>query len=155
MSIKNQHFNDVSFKIFGMAVRKIVTISCIYCTVPQCWPLGQNFGDFSIFNPTFIGFRETSSYWSVQFVNFFSAFQSTNLVWIRYPKSDEDSLATINRQTSYDSGIFRQNYGIIRGLLMNHTGHLNRNGRALLQHWTGFCGPWIAAIAGPICSKHR
>ena len=31
------------------------------------------------------------------------------------------SLVTINRQTSYDSGILRQDYGIIRGLPMNDT----------------------------------
>ena len=30
-------------------------------------------------------------------------------------------MVTIHRQNSYDSGILRQNYGIIRGLPMNHT----------------------------------
>ena len=30
------------------------------------------------------------------------------------------SLVTINRQTSYDTGIFRQDYGIIRGFIGHH-----------------------------------
>ena len=52
---------------------------------------------YSIIDPTFIGYKEISSYWPVQ------------------------SLVTINRQTSNDSGILRQGYGIIRQRLRNHT----------------------------------
>ena len=44
------------------------------CTARQCWPIGQNFDECSIFNPDFIGFEKKSSYWSVQFVQFFSDF---------------------------------------------------------------------------------
>ena len=36
-------------------------------------------------------------------------------------ESYEVSLVTINRQTSYDSGILRQDNRIIRGLPMNYT----------------------------------
>ena len=56
-------------------------------------------------NPTFIDFEETSSSCSVQAVHFFLCF----------------SLVTINWQTSYDSGIVRQGYRIIRGLPTTHT----------------------------------
>ena len=54
--------------------------------------------DCSLFNPTFVGFEETSCYWSVQF---FSAFR---------------------QQTSYDSGILSpsQRYGIIRDFIGHH-----------------------------------
>ena len=53
---------------------------------------GRNFVECSIFNPTFISFEETSSYWSIQFVQFFSLFfighrRSANLVWFRCPSS--------------------------------------------------------------------
>ena len=42
-----------------------------FFTDRQYWPISRHFGESSIFNPTFIGYEETSSYWSVQF---FSAF---------------------------------------------------------------------------------
>ena len=45
----------------------------------------------------------------------------TPVSFVKTTKSYEVSFVTINRQTSYDSGIFRQDYGIIRGLPMNHT----------------------------------
>ena len=72
--------------------------------------------------PLFIGFEETSSYWSVQFFSafhwsssvdkprmtsvsfvirgFIGPYQSANFVWLRYPLQD---------------------YGVLRGLPMNHT----------------------------------
>ena len=57
--------------------------------------------EYSIINPTFIGFEESCRYWSVQI---FFCFQ----------------LVIINRQGSYDSGIL-QDYENIRGLPMTHT----------------------------------
>ena len=67
--------------------------------------MGQDFGECPIFNPNFIGFEETSGYWSIHFF----------LVFLCFP------LVTINRQTSFDSGILRQDHGIIRGSLMDYT----------------------------------
>ena len=40
----------------------------------QCWSKGQSFNVCSIFKPTFICSEDTSSYRSLQFVQFFSAF---------------------------------------------------------------------------------
>ena len=62
-------------------------------TACQCWLIGQ-FRECSISNPNFIGFEETSRYWSAQFFLCFS-------------------LLTINPQTSYDSGIIQQDFRII------------------------------------------
>ena len=71
-----------------------------------------------------IGFEETSSYCPVQFVQFFPCVSFVILILLKTTESYEISLVTINRQTSYDSGILRQEYmyGTIRGMLMNHTG---------------------------------
>ena len=69
---------------------------------------------------TFIGFAETSSYWSVKF---FSAFHwpqsigSPRMTPVSFVKTTESymvSLVNIKRQTLYDSGNLRQDYGIIR-----------------------------------------
>ena len=68
--------------------------------------VGKHFGECSIVNPTFIGLKETSSCWPVQFV-------VQVFLWF--------SLVTIDRQTSYASGILHQYHGIIRGLPMDHT----------------------------------
>ena len=76
--------------------------------------------------------------WSIQFLSVLRKYQVigqasffllfigyhhlTNLVWLRHPSSRlttesyEDSLVTISQQTSYDSGILRQDYITIRGL---------------------------------------
>ena len=76
--------------------------------------LGQHFAECSVFNPTFIGFDVTSSYWSVHF------FLNFSLVNINRQTSDDSrilrqalesyevSLVTISQQTSYDSGILCQ-----------------------------------------------
>ena len=40
----------------------------------------------------------------------------TTVSFVKATKSYEISLGTISRQTAYDSGILRQDYGIIRGL---------------------------------------
>ena len=66
------------------------------CMARQCWSVGQHFGECSIFNPTFIGFEEAASYWSVQFVQFILC----------------SSLVTSSQQISDDSDIFRQHFGI-------------------------------------------
>ena len=66
------------------------------CMARQCWSIGQHFGECCIFNPTFIGFEEAASYWSVQFVQFILC----------------SSLVTSSRQISDDSDIFRQHFGI-------------------------------------------
>ena len=81
----------------------------------------QNFDDCSIFNSTFFfGFKETSSNWSVQFVQFFSAFtgqhqfekaRMISVSFVNHTESYEVSLVTINWQTFYASGMLRQNYG--------------------------------------------
>ena len=80
--------------------------------------------DCSLFNPTFVGFEETSYYWSAQFFSAFHWLPSVgkprmlpvSLVLGNATESYEISLVTINRQISYNSGILRQNYGIIRDL---------------------------------------
>ena len=65
------------------------------------------------FHPTFIGFEETSSYRSV----FLSpSIGKPRITLVSFGKTTESSvsLVTIHRQTSYDSGILHQDYGIIR-----------------------------------------
>ena len=42
------------------------------CDARQCWLISQYFGKCSVFNLTYIDFEEKFSYWSVQFVIFFS-----------------------------------------------------------------------------------
>ena len=74
---------------------KILKISTPKLARPKM--LAYNFGRCSIFNPTVISFEETSSYWSVQFVQFFSTFQ-----------------------TSYDSGILNHDYRIIQDFIGHH-----------------------------------
>ena len=60
------------------------------------------------------------------FLLFIGHHQSADLIWLRYPfvkttESYEVSLAIIYRQTSYESGIFRQYYGIIHGSPIKYT----------------------------------
>ena len=65
----------------------------------------------------------------------------------------EVSLVTINRQTSFDFGILRQDYRIIQGLLMNHTRFAHRGTISVIT-FTGtdrsasgrLCEQCIAAI---------
>ena len=45
----------------------------------------------------------------------------TPVSFVKTTESNEISLVTINQQTSYDSGILRQDYEFVRGLSMNHT----------------------------------
>ena len=107
-------------------------------------PDGLKYGECSIFNPSFIDFEETSSYWSAQFVHFFLCFplgiiirQATYDLGILRQESTESkevSMVTISRQTSNDP-----RYPPLR--LRHHTrfadgsyevcrlGHLYRNGR--------------------------
>ena len=78
-------------------------------------------------------FLETFSYCSVQFVQrFFSAFhwspsigkpRMTPVSFVKTMESYEVSFVTINRQTSYDSRILRQDYGLIQRLLTNNMSH--------------------------------
>ena len=44
----------------------------------------------------------------------------TPIFKVKTTESYQVSLATIHRQTSYDSDILRQDYGFIRGLPMDH-----------------------------------
>ena len=87
-----------------------------------------NFGECIITNLTFIGFEETSSYWSFQFFFVFNWAPSVgkprmnSVFFIKTTRSYEVSLATINRQISYDSDNLRQDYGITRHLPMNIEG---------------------------------
>ena len=75
----------------------------------------------------FISFEETSRFKSVQLFSVFHLAPligkpwMTPLSFIESTESHEISLVSVNRQTSYNSGILRQDYGIIRGLPMNHT----------------------------------
>ena len=64
----------------------------------------QNFGECTIINPTFIVWRKHLVTGQSNFISVFLCF----------------SLVTIKRQTSYDSGILRQYYGIIRDLPIDH-----------------------------------
>ena len=87
----------------------------------------------NLYSIQFFGFEERSRYWSVQFVRFvFSAFHwspsigKPHMTPVFFVKTTNHtrfhwSVVIINRKTSYESGIFRQDYGIIRGLPMNHT----------------------------------
>ena len=146
------------------------SLNIFYCTARQCEPIGQKFGECSILNPSFIGFREHLHVVIDQFRFFFQFCLCFSLV-------------TISRQTSYDSGILRQDhgilrgcichhqsanygirrqdYGIIRGLPMNRTRfadlvtmwvvHLpewTETGGLQLPHRTRLYGPYFAAIAG-------
>ena len=53
----------------------------IYCKAPQCWPPSQNFGECSIFNPTFTGFEELIRLSLFSFsLLFIGHYQSVNLV---------------------------------------------------------------------------
>ena len=45
----------------------------------------------------------------------------TPISFAKNTESYEVSFVTIDRQISYDSGILHQDYGIIRGFLVNHT----------------------------------
>ena len=81
----------------------------------------------SILNPNFINFEETSSYLSVQFVQFFSS----AFPWspsISKPCSDilcQDyriiqGFIGHHQQATYTTGIIGHDYGIIQGLPINH-----------------------------------
>ena len=105
------------------------------CTARQCWPIGQSFqkkrrteyrtlisDECSIFSPPFIGFEETTCYWSVQFFSAFHWWPSlgkppmTPAPFVKTTELYNVPLVNINRQTSYDFDILRQDYRIIRGL---------------------------------------
>ena len=80
----------------------------VYCTARQYWPICQNFGECVIINLTFIGFEETSSYWSVLFSSVFFHMspsigkpRMTPVAFVKTTNSYEVSLVTVNRQTSY------------------------------------------------------
>ena len=91
----------------------------------------------------------------------------TPVSFVKTTESYEVSLGTINRQTSFDSGILRQDYGLIRGLPMNHSRFFFRldstfigadqNGWVKFPHPTSLCRPCIAAFAGLflfVCRVH-
>ena len=117
-----------------------------------------------IINPAFVDFEETSCYLSAQFVQIYSLFfryrQLANLVrpvsFIKTMDLYDVSLVTINRQTSHNSGIHRQDHIIIRLLAKNHTGFadwvtiwiVHLSVWTLLPHRTRPCGPCKAAISG-------
>ena len=97
---------------------------CIYNMENVCIVssnIGRPVNVGSMFNPTFIG--KISCLVSLVFSLVFSAFRrSESIDRHRMPpvssvmttESYEVSLFTINRQTSYDSGILHQHYGIMR-----------------------------------------
>ena len=47
----------------------------------------------------------------------------TPVSFVKTTKSYDVSLVSINRQTSFDFSVLRQDYGIIRSLPVDHTGH--------------------------------
>ena len=81
------------FSIFCHVIRNLkdILMKHKYCTARQCWPICQNFGECSIFNPTFIEFGETSSYCQFSLSRFFLLFighhRSANLVCHRFSTS--------------------------------------------------------------------
>ena len=104
---------------------------------------------------------------------FFSAFywspwgRKPHIFLVSFIKTSESykvSLVTISWQKSYDSGILREDCGIIQGLPMIHTRFadwvnicvvylLELTGQPLLQRWIRLCGLCIAAIASSL-SNH-
>ena len=91
------------------------------CIAQQCWPTGQNYALYSIQFLLFF-FEEKSSYWSIQFVQFFLCFNwsppiskpcTTPVFFFKTMKSYEVSLVTTNWLTSYKYGIFRQDNGLL------------------------------------------
>ena len=85
------------------------------CTVRQRWSPAHNFGGYSLFNSTFICFKDTSSY------DQFSLFNSVFLCF---------SLVTIKRQSSYDPydpGILRQCYGNVSQFALGFEGKMERD----------------------------
>ena len=78
----------------------------------------------------YIVFKETSNYWSVQSFSVFhwspliSKPRMTLVFFVKTTESYKVSFVTCNRQTSYDSGILRQDSGIIQGLPIGF--HLGR-----------------------------
>ena len=87
----------------------------------------------------------------------------TPISFVKTTESYEVSLVTINRQISYDSGILRQDYGIIQGLPMNNMrfadcGTIYRNGPkrvGLFTAWTKLRGPCIHVAAIACISEYR
>ena len=78
----------------------------------------------SIINPTFIGYEKhlVIGQFSFTLLLLFTGHPSmTPVSFVKTAKSYEVSSVTIHPQISYDSGILRQNYGLIRGLPMNPT----------------------------------
>ena len=85
----------------------------------------------------------------------------TPVSFVKTTESYEVSLVIINRQTSYDSGILRQDYGIIRSLPMNHMSHhlvstFTGKKRAVLitaSDWTEraaqSCNNWLEVVVLP------
>ena len=96
-----------------------------YCMARQCWPIGQywrvlyNQSNFYRFFRKhlvigLLGFL-CDFYWSPSI----GKPRMTPVFFVKTTQSYEVKLVTINRQTSYDSGIRRQDYGLIRGLPVN------------------------------------
>ena len=96
-----------------------------YCTARQYWSIGQYWRE--TINPTFIGLRKhvligqlvflCDFYWSPSI----GKPRMTPVSFVKTPESYEVSLVTINRPASYEPGILRQDYGLIRCLPMNRT----------------------------------
>ena len=82
-----------------MVTTKMKQVECMLnYTACQCWPIGQNFGEYSIINPASIVWRKH------QVIGHFSF---SSVVFLCF------SLVTISRETLYNSSILCQDYGII------------------------------------------
>ena len=116
-----------------------------------------NITECCIINPIFIGLRKhlviaqlvflCDFYWSPSI----GKRRMTPVFFVKATKSYEVSLVTINRQTSYESGILRQDYGFLRGLL-NRTRLADlpiRTETGGSNNRTRLCWPCIAAILNP------
>ena len=87
------------------------------------WPVSvgrlANIGECCIINPTFIGLRKHLVIGQFAFLCVFYWLPSVGktrmipVFFVKTTESYEVSLVTINRQTSYESGILRQDYGHI------------------------------------------
>lgn len=91
--------------------------------------VGRNAKNFRVFTIHFSFFRFLRKHLVIgrfSLFGFIRNHQSANLVCLRYPSlilwdHAKFHFVTVTRRTSYDSGIVRQVYGILRDLPMNHT----------------------------------
>ena len=101
----------------------------------QCWPIGQNYGKCSVINHTFVIRWKNLVVAHFYFSSVFLCFSLVTISWephmttVSFVKTMESyniSLFLSKWQTPYDSGIIREGYGMIRGLLMDYPSFFDR-----------------------------